>query len=163
MLVQLAWESGTFWALGPGVQLQITRISQIFSCHLPRNCDLPFSWLQTKIPKIGVIGGYFLIRVCRYKVGGYPVPFGPSVPGLQPQIRGISQIFYVTCHAICDLPFFCLQTKILKIGVIGGYFFDSCVQVQGTRWVAPSERIPIDTNYPGFRCAHRCAPPWAVL
>ena len=61
-LLQVEWESGTVWTPGPGVQPQITRISQIFSWHVPWN-GLPFLCPQTKIPKIGVIGGYLLLRI----------------------------------------------------------------------------------------------------
>ena len=58
--------------------------------------------------------------MCRYKMGGYPVPFGPSVPEFNRRLHGFHRFSHVTCHAI-DLPFFCLQTKIPKIGIIGGY------------------------------------------
>jgi hypothetical protein len=52
--------------LNPKSETDLPQISQIFSCHLPRNCDIPFFCPQTKIPKIGVIGGYSLIRACSH-------------------------------------------------------------------------------------------------
>jgi hypothetical protein len=112
--VQVGLVSGSFWTLGPGVQPQITRISQIFSCHLPRNCDLPFLCPKTKIPKIGVIGGYLLIRLGRYKLDGYPVPFGPSVPGFNRRLHGFHRFSHVTCHAIATFPSSASKPKSLK-------------------------------------------------
>jgi hypothetical protein len=78
--------------LSPKSEMDLPQISQIFSRHCPA-IDLPFFCLQTKIPEIGVIGGYLLIRVCRYKLGGYPAPYWALGPGVQPQITRISRIF----------------------------------------------------------------------
>ena len=88
------------WPGASGVQPQIRRISQIFyvTCHAI--CDLPFFCLQTKIPEIGVIGGYVLIRVCRYTLGGYPAPYWALGPGIQPQITRISQISHGTARGM---------------------------------------------------------------
>jgi hypothetical protein len=69
-------------------ETDLPQISQIFSCHLPRIATLPFFCIQTKIPKIGVIGGYLLIRVCRYKLCGNPAPFEPSVPEFNCRLHG---------------------------------------------------------------------------
>src|SRR6516165_1950832 len=100
------------------------------------NClSLPLP--QTKIPKIGVIGGYFLIRVCRYKMGGYPVPFGPSVPEFNRRLEGFHRFSDVTG---LQLPFpSSAPNQNPQNRRNRRLFFDSCVQVQdgwvsGTFW-----------------------------
>jgi hypothetical protein len=72
-----------------------------------------------------------LIRVCRYKVGGYPVPFGPSVPELDRRLDGFHRFSDVSAPQLTFPSSAPNQNP--KNWCSRRLFIDSCVQVQ--RWV----------------------------
>jgi hypothetical protein len=87
---------------------------------------------QTKIPKIGVIGGYLLLRssadsCVHVRVRGNPVLSGSSAPEFNRRLRGFYRFLLS--------PGLQTKTQIPRIGVIGGYYLlrttaDSCVHVR---------------------------------